>query len=74
MGLPQLVIIEWKRNGRAENSKLKPLLRELMIKQSSFSKVVEGIAFTDYLLKVFYESTLDDSSSVDHMLKLPKKD
>lgn len=26
------------------------------------------------MLKVYYESSLDESSSVDHMLKLPKKD
>lgn len=50
LDLPQLVIIEWKRDGRAGNSKLKPLLRELRIKQSSFSKYVVGMALTDSLL------------------------
>lgn len=45
--LPDLVIIEWKRDGRASNSNLKPILRELRIKESGFSKYVIGMALTD---------------------------
>ena len=48
--LPDLVIIEWKRDGRASESRLKPILRELRIKESGFSKYVFGMALTDSLL------------------------
>ena len=45
--LPHLVIIEWKRDGLSSKSKLKPLLRELRIQESGFSKYIIGMAMTD---------------------------
>ena len=45
--LPPLVIIEWKRDGLSSKSGLKPLLRELRIQESGFSKYIIGIAMTD---------------------------
>lgn len=45
--LPQLVIIEWKRDGLSTKSRLKPILRELRIQESGFSKYVIGMAMTD---------------------------
>lgn len=45
--LPELVIIEWKRDGLSSRSRLKPFLRELRIKESGFSKYVVGMALTD---------------------------
>ena len=50
LSLPELVIIEWKRDGLALGSYLKPLLRELRIKESSFSKYIVGMAMTDSYL------------------------
>lgn len=47
IGLPDLVVIEWKRDGRIEKSGLKPLLRELRIMESGFSKYIIGMAMTD---------------------------
>ena len=47
LSLPKLVIIEWKRDGFATNSCLKPLLRQLRIKERSFSKYIMGMALTD---------------------------
>lgn len=45
--LPQLVIIEWKRDGFSNSSHLKPLLRDLRIRESGFSKYIVGMAMTD---------------------------
>lgn len=45
--LPDLVVIEWKRDGLAAKSRLKPLLLHLRIKESGFSKYVVGAALTD---------------------------
>ena len=45
--LPPLVIIEWKRDGLSSKSRLKPLLRELRIQESGFSKYIIGMAMTD---------------------------
>lgn len=45
--VPQLTIIEWKRDGLSNKSRLKPLLRALRIKESGFSKYVIGMALTD---------------------------
>ena len=45
--LPRLAIIEWKRDGLASKSRLKPLLRELRIQESGFSKYIIGMAMTD---------------------------
>ncbi|MCH5228686.1 MAG: polyphosphate polymerase domain-containing protein [Muribaculaceae bacterium] len=45
--LPGIVIIEWKRDGLSMKSHLKPLLRELKIRESGFSKYVVGMALTD---------------------------
>lgn len=47
LSLPQLVIIEWKRDGQSGNSRLKPLLRALRIHESGFSKYIIGMAMTD---------------------------
>ena len=47
IALPELVIIEWKRDGLSTKSKLKPLLRELRIQESGFSKYIIGMALTD---------------------------
>lgn len=48
--LPNLVIIEWKRDGLSSKSRLKPLLRELRIPESGFSKYIMGMAMTDRTL------------------------
>lgn len=45
--LPDLVIIEWKRDGLSAKSKLKALLYQLRIKESGFSKYVIGMGLTD---------------------------
>ena len=45
--LPELAIIEWKRDGLSSNSRLKPLLRELRIKENGFSKYCIGMALTN---------------------------
>ena len=45
--LPELVIIEWKRDGLSSKSLLKPLLRQLRIQESGFSKYIMGMALTD---------------------------
>lgn len=45
--LPELVVIEWKRDGLSSKSHLKPLLRELKIQESGFSKYIIGMALTD---------------------------
>lgn len=45
--LPQLVIIEWKRDGMSLKSCLKPLLNQLRIHESGFSKYIIGMALTD---------------------------
>ena len=45
--LPSLVIIEWKRDGLSLKSGIKPLLRELRIQESGFSKYIIGMAMTD---------------------------
>lgn len=45
--LPELVIIEWKRDGLNYNSRLKPLLREFRIPETGFSKYCVGMAMTD---------------------------
>ena len=47
LALPELVIIEWKRDGLSSKSRLKPLLQELRIKECGFSKYVIGMALTD---------------------------
>ena len=47
ISLPDLVIIEWKRDGLSSKSRLKPLLRDLRIKESGFSKYIIGMALTD---------------------------
>lgn len=47
ISLPELVIIEWKRDGMSAKSHLKPLLQVLRIKESGFSKYVIGTALTD---------------------------
>lgn len=48
--LPELVIIEWKRDGMSSKSRLKPLLHSLHIKESRFSKYLIGMAMTDMKL------------------------
>ena len=48
--LPELVIIEWKRDALSSQSHLKPLLRQLKIQESGFSKYVIGMALTDCTL------------------------
>lgn len=45
--LPNLVIIEWKRDGLSSKSRLKSLLRDFRIKESGFSKYIIGMALTD---------------------------
>lgn len=45
--LPNLVIIEWKRDGQSSQSRLKPLLRSLRIQECGFSKYIIGMAMTD---------------------------
>ena len=45
--LPELVIIEWKRDGLSSKSHLKSLLRDLRIKESGFSKYIIGMALTN---------------------------
>lgn len=47
VSLPEIGIIEWKRDGNAENTPLKELLRELRIHEGSFSKYCLGMALTD---------------------------
>ena len=49
--LPNLVIIEWKRDGSIASSRLKPLLKSLRIQERSFSKYVVGMALTDSTLR-----------------------
>lgn len=48
--IPKLAIIEWKRDSLAADSALKPLLRQLHIHESGFSKYCIGMALTDPLL------------------------
>lgn len=48
--LPELVIIEWKRDALSCKSHLKPLLRQLKIQESGFSKYIIGMALTDCTL------------------------
>lgn len=50
ISLPELVVIEWKRDGLSSKSRLKPLLRELRIQESGFSKYIIGMALTDKFL------------------------
>lgn len=45
--LPELVIIEWKHDAQSSKSNLKPLLRQLRIQESGFSKYIMGMAMTD---------------------------
>lgn len=45
--LPELVVIEWKRDALSSKSRLKPLLRQLRIQESGFSKYIMGMALTD---------------------------
>lgn len=45
--LPRLAVIEWKRDALSSKSCLKPLLRELRIREGGFSKYVIGMALTD---------------------------
>lgn len=45
--LPNIGIIEWKKDGRNCNSGLQQKLRELHIHQSGFSKYVVGMALTN---------------------------
>lgn len=52
VGLPHLVIIEWKRDGLSSKSRLKPLLRQLRIQESGFSKYIIGMALTDRNLPI----------------------
>lgn len=47
LALPELVIIEWKRDKSSSKSRLKYLLRELRIQESGFSKYAVGMALTD---------------------------
>ena len=47
VSLPEVGIIEWKRDGLAADSPLKSLLRELRIHIGSFSKYCIGMALTD---------------------------
>lgn len=49
--MPEIGIIEWKRDGRAGETELKSLLRDLRIKESGFSKYCIGMAITDDSLK-----------------------
>lgn len=49
--LPEIGIIELKRDGNALKSELKNFLRELRIKEGSFSKYVIGMALTNPDLK-----------------------
>ena len=49
--LPDLVIIEWKHDAMSSKSQLKPLLRELRIQESGFSKYIMGMAMTDLTLR-----------------------
>lgn len=51
VSLPELVIIEWKRDVRSCSSRLKPLLREFRIPESGFSKYCVGMAMTDFNLR-----------------------
>ena len=48
--LPELVIIEWKHDALSAKSHLKPLLRQLRIQESGFSKYIMGMALTDMSL------------------------
>ena len=47
ISIPELAIIEWKRDGMSAKSNLKPILQTLRIKESGFSKYVVGTALTD---------------------------
>lgn len=47
VSLPEVGIIEWKRDGSAGNTPLKELLRQLRIHEGSFSKYCIGMALTD---------------------------
>lgn len=51
ISLPQLGIIEWKRDGNAAQTDLKELLLELRIKKGSFSKYCIGMAMTNSELR-----------------------
>lgn len=51
ISLPEIGIIEWKRDGKVSKSGLKDLLRQLRIKESGFSKYVIGMALTDLDLR-----------------------
>ena len=48
--LPEICVIEWKRDGNALHTPLKELLRELRIHEGSFSKYCIGMALTNPLL------------------------
>ena len=47
VSLPEIGIIEWKRDGLATNTRLKEFLRRLRIHPGSFSKYCIGMALTD---------------------------
>lgn len=51
ISLPEIGIIEWKRDGVSCKSELGSILRELHIHESSFSKYCIGRALTEPLLK-----------------------
>ena len=51
MRFDRLGIIEWKRDGLSEKSRLGELLRELRIQKSGFSKYCVGMAVTDPQLR-----------------------
>lgn len=50
VALPDVGIIEWKRDGKAESTMLKDLLRELRIHEGGFSKYIVGMALTNQSL------------------------
>lgn len=51
VSLPNIGIIEWKRDGQSKNSQLKELLVKLRIHESGFSKYCIGLAVTDIGLR-----------------------
>ena len=51
ISLPEIGIIEWKRDGRDKKSPLKKFLNELRIHEGGFSKYCIGMAMTDGSLK-----------------------
>ena len=52
VNLPQLVVIEWKRKAISESSPMKRFLKQLGIRESSFSKYVVGMAKTNQSLRI----------------------